>query len=695
MQRLTQKQKASIKKNYSATSAAEFARRFKVDEQVVAKYIQSLSPQLSKSKQRLFKLIMVLLPLVFLLLLELGLRAFHYGPNLDIFVTFENDPRYLITNLNVGKRYFFIKQVLPATSYDAFLKHKPENGYRIFVLGGSSAAGYPYLHNGAFSRMLKTRLEDFFPERYFEVINLAMPAVNSYTLLDFADELVAYQPDAFLIYAGHNEFYGALGVGSTEALGQFRSVVNLYLKLQHFKTFYLLRSFIGWLKTHLPAGQGPPLHKDATLMERMVGRSQIEFGSTEYKKARAIFKANLKKIFEIAQKHHIETVVSDLVSNMHDQPPFESIYKEGPQRLQWDKLFQAGKKKQAQGQWSQALAFYQQAVELDDGVAILHYEMARCLEAAGELEQAKKRYYRAKDLDALRFRASEDFNDAIHEIAAAMNVPVIPMKALFESHSPNGFIGRNLMLDHLHPNLEGFFGMAKAFSRMMEENGFIAASWDSSKARSDAEYWQNIDVTPLDQEVANLKIQLLLAGWPFQEKFEPDKILNKAPENKVQEIALSIIQDKKAWDVAHVELAEFYTRNGDLEKAAQEYKALVKGTPYNVSPYLRLGLNYLEQRKYPEALTIFQRSLKIEESSIAYKWIGSIYVNKRKPATGIPYLQKALEINRRDPEAIYNLSVAFAMHGDFEQAKSYCQELLQSNPDHPGVKKLWAKLNSN
>ena len=28
------------------------------------------------------------------------------------------------------------------------------------------------------------------------------------------------EPDAVLIYAGHNEYYGALGVGSTESLGR-------------------------------------------------------------------------------------------------------------------------------------------------------------------------------------------------------------------------------------------------------------------------------------------------------------------------------------------------------------------------------------------------------------------------------------------------------------------------------------------
>jgi hypothetical protein len=45
-----------------------------------------------------------------------------------------------------------------------------------------------------------------FPSREVEVISTAMAAVNSYALLDFADEIIAQQPDAVVIYVGHNEY---------------------------------------------------------------------------------------------------------------------------------------------------------------------------------------------------------------------------------------------------------------------------------------------------------------------------------------------------------------------------------------------------------------------------------------------------------------------------------------------------------
>ena len=77
-----------------------------------------------------------------------------------------------------------------------FLKEKPANGYRIFVLGGSTTAGFPYGNNLDFARILNRRLSDQFPEKKIEIINCAMTAVNTYTVLDLMDEILEQQPDA-------------------------------------------------------------------------------------------------------------------------------------------------------------------------------------------------------------------------------------------------------------------------------------------------------------------------------------------------------------------------------------------------------------------------------------------------------------------------------------------------------------------
>ena len=177
------------------------------------------------------------------------MHLFNYGGNSSLFISTPNEASiYYGINLNVGKRYFHHSDFNPTPRKDLFLKEKPKNGFRIFVLGGPTTAGFPYGNNLTFTRVLNRRLSDTFPSRRIEIVNTAMTAINSYALLDFMDEILKCKPDGILIYTGHNEYYGALGVGSTESLGKIRGIVRIYLKLQGFRTFMLLRDGVTWIR---------------------------------------------------------------------------------------------------------------------------------------------------------------------------------------------------------------------------------------------------------------------------------------------------------------------------------------------------------------------------------------------------------------------------------------------------------------
>src|SRR5882724_7287893 len=173
----------------------------------------------SSKKVFLFKVIGILIPFLILCLLEISLRVFHYGRNLDLFIEYPADKNYLLLNPDASKRYFTNQAIATTGNAELFKKEKDANTLRIFILGESTTIGFPYFHNGSFHRWLKYRLMRTFPDKNFEIINVSLTAVNSYTVLDFAKEAVHYQPDAVFIYAGHNEYYGALGVASTENIG--------------------------------------------------------------------------------------------------------------------------------------------------------------------------------------------------------------------------------------------------------------------------------------------------------------------------------------------------------------------------------------------------------------------------------------------------------------------------------------------
>nr|MDQ3081829.1 SGNH/GDSL hydrolase family protein [Gemmatimonadota bacterium] len=203
---------------------------------------ETARPPLSRRKAIAFLAVTLSLPFVLFAILEMGLRAADYGGDMPAFEAAASSPSLRVPSSRLGRRYFPREQYPPSPPGDLFLASKPANSMRIFVLGESSTAGFPYSANGTFSRLLRDVLTDVLPDDTVEVVNLGMAATNSYTIADLADEVVAEHPDAVMIYGGHNEYYGALGAGSTESLGSFPGIVRIYLKLQHLKTFLLLRN---------------------------------------------------------------------------------------------------------------------------------------------------------------------------------------------------------------------------------------------------------------------------------------------------------------------------------------------------------------------------------------------------------------------------------------------------------------------
>ena len=90
--------------------------------------------------------------------------------------------------------------------------------------------------------------------------------------MTFAHEIVGMDPDAVLIYAGHNEYYGALGAGSAHFMGGNRNMVKLIIWLKRFRVVQLAFGASDGLKNRI--------HKKDDLqsrgfMQRMAAKQEI------------------------------------------------------------------------------------------------------------------------------------------------------------------------------------------------------------------------------------------------------------------------------------------------------------------------------------------------------------------------------------------------------------------------------------
>src|SRR6202035_3357538 len=273
--------------------------------------LQNKKP-LSKKRIILFRTISILIPFIVIFLTELLLKTIHYGNNLDLFIEYPGNKDFLVFNPAASKRYFTDQNIATTGYFEPFKKEKDPNTIRIFVLGESTTIGYPYFHNGSFHRWLQYRLTHTYPDKNFEIINLSLTAVNSYTVLGFAREVVNYEPDAILIYTGHNEYYGALGVGSTNRIGGSPAMINLLLTVREWKISQLLSNALQWIANLFGNKKNM---SGKTRMELMAADQQIPFGSKLFQRGIDQFKSNMDQTLNLFNQHHIPVFIGNLVCN--------------------------------------------------------------------------------------------------------------------------------------------------------------------------------------------------------------------------------------------------------------------------------------------------------------------------------------------------------------------------------------------
>jgi hypothetical protein len=129
---------------------------------------------LQKKRMLVIKIISILFPFMLLGGLELGLRLFHYGHDLRLFITAPGNNDYYILNPDASRKYFSNQEIATTGNKELFKKVKATNTLRIFVLGESTTIGYPYFHNGSFHRWLQYRLMHNCPDKRLEIINLSL-----------------------------------------------------------------------------------------------------------------------------------------------------------------------------------------------------------------------------------------------------------------------------------------------------------------------------------------------------------------------------------------------------------------------------------------------------------------------------------------------------------------------------------------
>jgi tetratricopeptide (TPR) repeat protein len=493
------------------------------------------------------------------------------------------------------RRYFPGRDSAPGIQIETgfFLADKPANGLRIVIQGGSTAAGFPYGLGASPAGMLERRLRHAFPHRTVEVINTAMSAVNSYTLLDFVDEIIAIDPDLVVVYAGHNEYLGLFGVGSRLSVAASPWITRAHLALSRLRIYRALGSVL------TPALGEPPANRaeSRSMMARVAGKRAIALDSQDYERGVEQFRHNMSELAMRYRDAGIPVFLGKLVANERDQRPFVSG---PPQTADLDPSTR------------DSIDRLRDILEDSPDSADVWFALGRALETAGRYTEARDAYLRAKDRDQLRFRAPEAFNDVLREIAGDEAIRLVDTQQAVASASPGRIVGETMMLEHLHPTLEGYFRMADAFYDAIVASGLIGEPSfpvDEHTART------GIPVSALDETFGEYKIARITSDWPFVE--EPSDPELPPAESYAEELAQALYRQETTWPEATLNLRDYY-RSRDEKEHLRLSLILADAFPFlpdpprDVSTLLALAEAFARLGMKREAEQVLDRVLSID-----------------------------------------------------------------------------------
>jgi lysophospholipase L1-like esterase len=533
-------------------------------------------------RRALFWIILLALPFVLIGGAELALRLAGFGQDREpLFMASPSQPDYLQANPRVVTRFFTDASQAPAVSIETayFRSQKQPGTFRVFVQGESSAAGFPYGLGAALAGVLDQRLERAFPEREIEVISTAMAAVNSYALVDFADEIIAHEPDAVVVYVGHNEFLGILGVGSSMRLAATPGLTRMFLAARDLRLFQLMaRAYARWR----PDSSAPTPAAGDSLMARVAGERSIALNSETYRRGIRQFEDNLDRLLARYQSAGVPVFIGTLVSNERDQPPLAIL---------------AG----AEGDAA--------------GAAKTAYHAAQDAEGAGQHAAAREGYAWARDLDPLRFRAPAAFNDIVRRVADAHHATVVDVHASFTGASEHGLIGGRLLLEHVHPNLDGYFLLADAFHDALLASKLLPAP-DAPLSDEDAR--AGMPVSDVDRYLGDYKVLRIKAGWPFAPSYRSPSL--PPPASEGARLAQELYHERITWAQAQDALRQHYRAAGDARGYAHVTAILADAFPFAGSLQFETAAALIEIGRAREALRYSRRATGLEPRNVNH-WL--------------------------------------------------------------------------
>jgi len=667
--------------------------------------------RISRRKKFAFSLIATVL---FFILLEGVLTLLGVGPAIDSrdpFLGFDghsplyvpesgtDEPSQLVTSQN--KLAWFNPQT--------FLRRKPIGTQRVFCLGGSTTYGRPYDDTTSFPGWLRELLPRVAPQTKWEVINAGGISYASYRLARLADELTQYKPDIFIVYTGQNEFLEERSYGQIKHSAPFgRAVLG---GLMRTRTAALAQRLL----TELPE---PPddrfrLPDDVdTVLDHTVGPTSYSRDLDQRRRILEHFETNLERIVEIARSAGARVILVTPASNRKDCSPFKSQHADdvsGARLREWTLHFNQARELDREGKTEDALAAYEQAIQLDPLFAELYWRTGRVLLKLKRFDQAQAAFARAIDEDVCPLRAVSEIPHIVRRTAERLNVPLVDFERLVEDQcrQQHGHAapGEDFFLDHVHPTIRTNGLLAHAIVRQMIDSHTLKADFSPDETRKQLDKVAELLESRIDSRqhaiaLRNLAKVLNWAGKHLEAGSLAMRAVEQLPEDPeclmlsaaylagTFRIEQAIEHYRRALyhrpdlEMAHQLLGQLLVDRGALDEALIHFSELARLRKDDAHAWQMIGAIHTEQHRFEEALPNFKTALKLRsgDANIHYNLALALsHLGRRGKA--IEHYMHAVKLNPDDADAHHNLGVMLMQAGRHGEAAQQFREVLRIRPD--------------
>jgi tetratricopeptide (TPR) repeat protein len=668
----------------------------------------------------------VSLPVLLFLLVEAGLRVFGYGAPSSFFLkpkvqglhtAFEN-PRF-------GWRFFPPRRARTVPRL-AVPVEKPAGVFRIFVLGESAAMGNPDFSFG-FARILDALLAARRPGMRFEIHNTAMAVVNSHVVRLVAAECARLDPDLFIVLLGNNEVVGPYGAGSGHrAVPGGLAAIRLSVFLNGTRT----GQFITGLMRGLAEGGGA--EREWGGMEMFV-RNRVAADDPRLVSTAVHFQKNLEAVCRSAASARLGALLCTVPVNLRDCAPFASVRLQAldpDKRRQWEAALNRGIRLEQDGNARAALEAYSAAALLDGAFADLQFRIGRSLLALGRTDSAAAAFARARDLDAIRFRADSEINRIIRAVAAAhaeSGVRLVDAEERFRSAAAQGVPGNDLFWEHVHTNFHGSYTLAASVLSAMDSLAMDAAA---GPVLSESACAQALALTRFHRYAMAAGIRNRMLRPPFTGQLTHTGDMRRIEaelrglENYRHPDSLAEAESRmrraigsRAFDwVLHENLGKFLLQaRADAAGAETEFRAVLERLPFDPLTHNNLGAALAWQgdcdsagKEYIEALRLmpvfqeaavnlavclekqgrFQAALEqykktraaASEVSGAASRMGQALASLDRKDEALSFFREAVRLDSSNASALNNLGAALLQTGDPEAGGRLFEKALAVDP---------------